>query len=100
MYTANHAWVRHNPRKQFGLRVKELRNAQGVTQEELADRVGMFRTYMSRIETGTANPTLTMIYALAGALKVTVTALFDEPVDAGSARTRSRAGTSRGRVAR
>jgi transcriptional regulator with XRE-family HTH domain len=47
-----------------------------MTQEDLADRCGLFRTYMSRIETGKANPTLTMIYALATSLGVNVPSLF------------------------
>ena len=46
-------------------RVRELRLAAGMTQEDLAERCGLFRTYLSRIETGRANPTLTMIHALA-----------------------------------
>jgi transcriptional regulator with XRE-family HTH domain len=33
---------------------------------------------MSRIETGAANPTLTMIHALAGSLRVPVSALFED----------------------
>lgn len=41
-----------------------------MTQEDLAEHSGLFRTYMSRIETGQANPTLTMIHALAVALSV------------------------------
>jgi len=48
-----------------------------MTQEDLAHRCGLFRTYMSRIETGRANPTLTMIDALAGSLKVPVAQLFE-----------------------
>ncbi len=41
-----------------------------MTLEDLAEHCGLFRTYMIRIETGQANPTLTMIHALAGALGV------------------------------
>ena len=41
-----------------------------MTQEDLAEHCGLFLTYMSRIETGQANPTLTMIHALADALGV------------------------------
>jgi len=48
-----------------------------LTQEDLTHRCGLFRTYMSRIETGNANPTLTMIHALAASLRVPVTALFE-----------------------
>lgn len=61
----------------FGRRVRQLRLAAGMTQEDLAHRCGLFRTYMSRIETGRANPTLTMIDALAGSLNVPVGQLFE-----------------------
>jgi transcriptional regulator with XRE-family HTH domain len=48
-----------------------------MTQEDLSERCGLFRTYMSRIETGKANPTLTMIHALADSLGVSVIAFFE-----------------------
>lgn len=101
MYTHKYARVRLNPRQQFGNRIKELRALRGLTQEELADQVGMFRTYMSRIETGAANPTLTMMVALADALGVPIVALFDAPPEPSPpSRTRSKQGASRGRVSR
>jgi transcriptional regulator with XRE-family HTH domain len=84
--------------QQFGNRIKEIRNVQQVTQEELADRVGVFRTYMSRIETGVANPTLTMIHALAGALRVPIATLFEPPSVVPPGKTRSVQKASRGRV--
>jgi len=83
----------------LGLRIKQLRAALGVTQEELADRSGMFRTYMSRIESGVANPTVTMLYAVADALEVRVQELFDDPKEA-PGRVRSKKPISRGRVDR
>ena len=61
----------------FGKRVRQLRLDAGMTQEDLAHRCGLFRTYMSRIETGRANPTLTMIDALAGSLRVPTAQLFE-----------------------
>ena len=61
----------------FGNRVRQLRLEAELTQEDLAHRCGLFRTYMSRIETGNANPTLTMIHALAASLRVPVAALFE-----------------------
>ena len=61
----------------FGMRVRQLRLAAGLTQEDLAHRCGLFRTYMSRIETGRANPTLTMVDALATSLKVPIASLFE-----------------------
>ena len=54
----------------FGKRVRELRKAQGWTQEELANRAGLDRTYIGRCETGRQNATLKTIYALAAALGV------------------------------
>lgn len=59
-----------SPQQAFGARVRALRLAADMTQEDLAEHSGLFRTYMSRIETGQANPTLTMIHALAVALSV------------------------------
>ena len=92
--------MRRNPRLQFGHKVRDIRISRQMTQEELADRVGTFRTYLSRIETGVANPTLTMIHALAEALGVPVTSLFELPSShaGGSTRARSAPGTSRGRA--
>ena len=85
--------------RSFGQRVRELRLAQGLTQEDLAERCGLFRTYMSRIETGVANPSLTMVHALATSLGVPIAALFgaDMAAPAPSKRGSQRAG-SRGRV--
>ena len=83
----------------LGLRVKQLRAQLGLTQEELADRCDMFRTYMSRIESGAANPTLTMLYTLAAALEVSVQDLFEVAEEA-PLRVRSKNHTSRGRADR
>lgn len=95
-----------NPCKQLGLRVRQLRAKQGYTQEEFAERVGMYRTYMSRIESGSANPTLTMLYAMASGLGVPLVELFGPPEDGPSddcpeaSHTNNRRGGSRGRVKR
>ena len=70
-----------------------------MTQEDLSDRCGLFRTYMSRIETGKANPTLTMIHALADSLGVAVTDLFESQTKTRKPATPA-ARPSRGRVSR
>jgi len=77
VYVPDSAWVQSRVQVQFGNRVRQLRLAAELTQEDLAHRCGLFRTYMSRIETGNANPTLTMIHALAASLRVPVAALFE-----------------------
>ena len=40
----------------FGERVRELRKAKAMTQKELADRVSIDFTYLSKLETGKADP--------------------------------------------
>ncbi|MCF5747420.1 helix-turn-helix transcriptional regulator [Pseudomonas syringae] len=65
-------------RHRFGHRIRELRLATGMTQEAFADRCGFARTYMSRIETGGANPSLDAIQTLADALKVDLSVLFTD----------------------
>ena len=60
----------------FGDRVRELRLASGLKQDEFADKCGFARSYMSRIETGGANPSLDAIQTIATALRVSVRDLF------------------------
>jgi transcriptional regulator with XRE-family HTH domain len=63
--------------RQFGTRIRELRVGTGLSQEAFADRCGFARTYMSRIETGGANPSINAIKVLADALGVSISSLFD-----------------------
>ena len=64
-------------RRRFGKRLRALRQATGLTQEEFADHCGFARTYMSRLETGGANPSLDALETLATALKLRLSELFD-----------------------
>lgn len=61
-----------------GRQVRRLRNAAGLTQDVVSERCGIFRTYLSRIECGDANPTVTILVALAGTLSVDVQTLFSK----------------------
>jgi transcriptional regulator with XRE-family HTH domain len=63
--------------KSLGEKVKTLRLAAGISQLTLSKRSGVFRTHVSRIECGRANPTLTAILALAQALEVEPGYLLD-----------------------
>jgi len=65
-----------NIQKQFGDRIRVLRLAKGLSQEELAFRAGMHRTYLGGIERGERNPALKNIAAIAKALDVTLSELF------------------------
>ena len=66
-----------NLRKSFGQRIRELRSEQGFSQEAFADRCGFVRTYMSRIETGTANPSLDAAKVLADGLGLSLSELLE-----------------------
>lgn len=63
-------------KKRFGLAIKQRRKELDISQEELAFRAGIHRTYISDIERGFRNPSLENIEKLAKALEVTVSALF------------------------
>jgi transcriptional regulator with XRE-family HTH domain len=54
--------------KAFGLAVRQHRLAGGLSQEELADRAGLHRTYVSQIERGLKSPSLNALTSLAEAL--------------------------------
>lgn len=63
-------------RQQAGANVKELRKAMGLSQEELAFRCDLHRTYISGVERGVRNPTITVLARIAEALDVGADALL------------------------
>jgi transcriptional regulator with XRE-family HTH domain len=62
---------------QFGNRIRELREAKGLSQEELADLGGIHRTYLGGIERGERNPTLLSLLKLAKALDTSPAKLLE-----------------------
>jgi transcriptional regulator with XRE-family HTH domain len=60
----------------FGRTVREIRKAQGLSQEAFADKAGIDRSYMGHIERGEKNITLSKIYEIADALNMAVSDLF------------------------
>lgn len=60
-------------------RIRELRKAAGVSQEELAKRCGVSRQTINAIENNKYDPTLSLAFSLAGALGTTVDGLFTPP---------------------
>ncbi len=63
----------------FGQRLRDLRAKVGISQEKLAERCGLHRTYIGGIERGERNPSLVNIGRIAKALDVTVRELFADP---------------------
>jgi len=62
--------------KNLGQRIKELRKENNMTQEDLAFKVEVDRSYMGFVERGEKNPTLSTLDKIAKALKVSLPELF------------------------
>jgi transcriptional regulator with XRE-family HTH domain len=63
-------------RERFGFAVKGRREELGLTQEDLADKAGIHRTYLSDIERGSRNVSLINIERVAAALSMLMSELF------------------------
>ena len=61
---------------EFGKKVRALRESKGWSQEDLSEASGLHRTYISGIERGTRNPTLTVIWQFADAFGIHPSELF------------------------
>lgn len=59
----------------FGARLQKIRKESGLSQEKLAEISGLHRTYISSLERGSRNPTLTTLQAIACALNVEISFL-------------------------
>lgn len=62
----------------FGKAVRCFREQLGISQEELANRCGLHRTYISDIERGNRNVGLLNIEAIANGLSISLEELFKE----------------------
>lgn len=62
--------------KKFGQNLQKARKNSGVSQEELAELVGVNRTYISLVEKGHRNPSLRFLYRATKALKVSSSTLL------------------------
>ena len=62
--------------KDFGARVRELRTARGLSQEQLAELTGFHRTYIGMIERGERNLSLSNVGKFAQTFNVEIVELF------------------------
>ena len=60
-----------------GKRIKMLRNEQGLSQEKLALKAGIDRTYLAGIESGKRNATIQSLEKIANALEIKIKDLFE-----------------------
>ncbi len=92
-----HLYLTHSPAMDiFAARLKSARKAKGMTQRELAARVGMDQGHISRLEHGGKGASMEHIQALARELGVAVSHLLGE--DAGSHDMASRPSGLRGKL--
>lgn len=66
-----------NIKEKVGKRIRYLRNQIGISQEELADKAGIDRTYITSVECGKRNVSIVNIERISIALNVTLSKLFD-----------------------
>ena len=68
--------------QRFGKQLQRLRTSRGLTQEQLAVTAGLSRTFLTRLELGQHDPSLSTLVRLAKALRISVTELLGESVSA------------------
>ena len=69
--------MQSDPRQVFGSRLRAFRKRAGLSQEELAAKCGLHRTYVGAVERGERNVSLLNIVRLARALKVAPSTLLE-----------------------
>lgn len=57
-------------KKAFSQTLRDARNAVGMSQERLAEKAGFHRNYISLLETGERQPSITSVIALSRALGI------------------------------
>ncbi|BAZ87603.1 helix-turn-helix transcriptional regulator [Aphanizomenon sp. PH219] len=67
----------------FGIRVRYFRKRLKLSQDELAEKSDLHRTYIGAVERGERNISLMNIFRLADALQVTAKDLFDNQIENG-----------------
>ena len=63
--------------KRLGKKLKFARKEAKLTQEDLAEKVGIHPTYVGKLESGKNNPSFLMLYKISRALKVKLIKLTD-----------------------
>lgn len=75
--------------RRLGARLKGLRQARGLTLDQLAERSGVSRAMISRVERGESSPTAALLDRLCAGLGVLLSALFREEAEGGPLARRS-----------
>lgn len=67
--------------EKVGSRIRSLRNSLGLSQEKLAPKAGIDRTYLAGIESGKRNATITSLEKIVLALDISLSDFFDFDTD-------------------
>jgi transcriptional regulator with XRE-family HTH domain len=70
----------HDFLKQVGERLAAFRKKSGISQEKLAAKLGVHRTYIGFIEQGKRNPTINNLYRITKELNISVQEFFQFPI--------------------
>ena len=62
----------------LGHTIRQFREREGLSQEDLAFRAGLHRTYVGQLESGDRNPSFLVLIRLARALQIPVSKLFPD----------------------
>lgn len=63
--------------EKLGQNLKKYRLKKGLTQEFLAEKVGIHPTYVDKLESGKNNPSIKMLYKITRTLEIKLPELFD-----------------------
>ena len=64
-------------REKVGRRIKDLRHKLGISQEELADKAEIHRTYIASLEVGKRNISIVTLEKIVIALEVSMSEFFN-----------------------
>lgn len=73
-----HAMKEKDLPKAFGIALKKFRNDAGISQDALAKYCKLDRTFISLLERGERQPTISTLYKVAAALDITVQQLLTQ----------------------
>ncbi len=76
-YVYHHRMINKHLIIHFGLRIRELREAKGISQEKLSFYTGFHRTYIGMIERGERNISLSNIAVFAKVFELNISELLD-----------------------
>jgi transcriptional regulator with XRE-family HTH domain len=65
------------PLKRMAKRIQQFRAQRGLSQEQLAERAGISRPYLARLETGRQDPRVSVLLKIARGLRVGLSELIE-----------------------